>query len=173
MTGIVPFVQDESAGFGILTLYTIVAIYKFVTVPADSVLAYGFLLFSLGPALIIYEISEEFTTEIIKEVFEQHIAILRMRLELEQGGEFDDWYSGDTESKIDDLDQKAKQEVVTALCCLTIGITAPVLGYFAYGLLGLSAGLLLLVLMAGASLYSAKEVKRSIERTLKVVNNEH
>lgn len=173
MKGIVPFVQDESAGFGILTLYTIGAIYKFVTVPTDSVLGYGVLLFSFGPALVIYEISEEFTTEIIRRGFEQHIAILRMELELEHGGEFDDWYSGDAESKIDDLDQNAKREVVTALCCLTIGITAPVLGYFAYGLLGLGAGLLLLVLMVGASLYSAKEVKRSIERTHKIVNNEN
>lgn len=173
MSGIIPFVQDESAGYGILTLYTMAIIYQFVTVPADSVFAYGFLLFSFGPALVIYEVSEEFTTEIIKEVFEQHIAILRMRLEVDHGGEFDDWYSGNSESKIDELDQNAKQEVVTALCCLTIGITAPVTGYFSYGVLGLATGFLLLILMFGVSLYSANEVKRTIERTYKIVNNEN
>ncbi|WP_141212689.1 hypothetical protein [Halorubrum sp. Ea8] len=173
MSGIIPFVQDESAGYGVLTLYTMAVMYKFVTGPADSVFAYGILLFSFGPALVIYEISEEFTTEIIKGVFEQHIAILRMELELEHGGEFDDWYSGDAESKIDDLDQNAKQEVVTALCCLTIGITAPIVGYFSYGLLGLGAGFSLLILMVAVSLYSANEVKGAIERTYKVVNNEN
>lgn len=173
MTGIVPFVQDESAGYGVLTLYTFFAIFYFVTVPAESVLAYGLLIFSFGPALVIYEISEEFTTEIIKTLFEQHIAILRMKLELEHGGEFDDWYSGDAESKIDELDQNTKQEVVTALCCLTVGITAPILGYFAFELLGVAIGALLLILMASASLYTVKEVKRSIDRTLKIVNNEN
>ncbi len=173
MSGIVPFVQDESAGYGILTLYTALSIYYFVTIQSESTLAFGFLIFSVGPALIVYEITEQFSTAIIKQVFEQHIAILRVKLEVEQGGKFDDWYEGDAKSEIDDLDQNAKEQVATALCSLVIGVTSPVLGYFAYGIRGAAAGLLILGVMVGAALYTAIEMKSTIERTRKVVDNEN
>jgi len=129
------------------------------------------LLFSIAPAVFVYEITKEFTDLIIKKTLEQHIAIVRAQLELEHGGEFDDWYEGDAIDRIDDLDRNSRQEITTILCSAIIGLTAPFLGFFAFGFLGLWLGVGVLVASIFTVLYAFRKVVQSINRTPKVVKS--
>lgn len=137
----------------------------------DSLTSKLLLLFAVGPAVVVYEASKEFTDEIIERTLEQHVAIARANLELTVGGDFDDWYSGESEAKIDKLDQKSQNEVITALCSLIIGASAPIFGYVEFGMGGLIAGVVVLVVSTLVILHALGEIVDAIERTTKVVNS--
>jgi len=170
MSDVFQFIQENGAGIGTLTVYTAVAIYLVMVEPANGLSSTYALIFAVGPAIVIYEISKEFTDWIIKQTLEHHVAIARVQLEIEHGGEFDDWYSGDNESEINDLDKNAQNEVTTALCAILIGGSAPFVGWFSFQYAGLFGGVFVSVICFLVVMHSAKTVANTIERTPEVVN---
>jgi len=171
MKGLIPFIRENGAGLGTLTIYTGLVLFYFFVLPNDSNYIKFILLFSFAPAIFVYEASKELTTPFIKNTLEQHVAITRVKLELEHGGEFDDWYDESTEEKIDNLDSKAQNKVITILCSATIGLTAPIFGYLSFDILGLVAGVVILGGAIWISLRAMKRVKKAISRTTKVVKS--
>ncbi|MBX0305364.1 hypothetical protein [Haloarcula salinisoli] len=131
------------------------------------------ILFALAPASILSEMARLFTNDIIEERFEQHVAIARMRLELNEGGDFTDWYSGGGEEIIDRLDKKAQEGVTTGASFALIGLTAPFALGFEFGILGVVGGLLVATVCTGLVIKSMNKLKRAIERTPKEISNEH
>lgn len=169
MSKVLSFVQQNGAGVGTLTVYTAALLYYFVVLPSTFPLANLVILGAVAPALIVYEVTEEFTDLIIKNLLEQHVAIARMKLELRNDGDFEEWNSGENVERIDELDRNSRQELTTAICALMIGVSAPFAGWFSLGIKGLAAGLVCAFLSVFVVLYALQQVVQTIERTPKVV----
>lgn len=169
MSKILSFVQKNGAGVGTLTVYTAALLYYFIILPADSPMVNLVILAAVAPAIIVYEVTKEFTDLIIEELLEQHVAIARMKLELQNKGEFEDWYSDENVERIDELDWNSRQELTTALCALIIGVSAPFAGWVSLGLEGVVAGLVSTLLSVLIILYALQKVVQTIERTPKVI----
>jgi len=164
-----PFSKDESYAYWLVTAYSLVVIYYFVYAGEYSLIWQASIAFSVVPATVIYGIVKEFANEIIELLLEQHVAIARAKLELEHGGEFDDWYQGENESSIDALDVHSSQKIAVFLCGAFIGFTAPPIGFYFFQAVGAIAGFLVLLVCALFMLHAISEVKRAIERSPKVI----
>lgn len=169
MGNILPFVQKNGAGIGTLTVYTAGLLYYFIVLPLDTPMANFAILIAIAPAIIVYETTEEFTDLFIKSILEHHVAIARMKLEFQNEGDFEDWYSGENTERIDELDKTSRQELTTAICALLIGVSAPFAGWFSFGIEGLAGGIAATLVCLLVILYALQQIVQTIERTPKVV----
>jgi len=169
MSEIISFIQQNGTGLGTVTAYSAVVIYHFLIIPSTLPMANLFILAAFIPALLIYELTKEFTGLIIGELLGQHVAIARAKLELQQGGEFEDWYQDENIDKIDKRDRKSREELITAISALFIGISSPFVGWFSFHIEGVIVGLLISAICLFTILYALRQIAQTIERTPRVV----
>lgn len=169
MSDVLSFIQKNGAGLGILTVYTAILLQYFFISSKESPLANFAVFAAVAPAIVIYEVTKEYTGLIIQNLLEQHVAIARLELDLQHEGDFEAWYSGDNVDEIDELDSNSRKELTTALCALVIGASAPFAGWFSFGLVGIGVGLVVTLLSVFAGFYALRQIVETIERTPKVV----
>ncbi len=172
MSIIPSFTYDSGGGLGVLTIYSALVLYSFVVSP-EVVSNELILLLAIGPPLVVYETSKLFTDLLLKEAVEPHIAIARVQAEIQNGGEFDDWYVNETKEEIDQLDEKSRQKVESILCFAIIGLTTPVAGYFAFGWIGIAGGIIVLLISILVIVHILRQTVQVIERFPKVIANEN
>lgn len=157
----------------VLTIYSSIVIVYSMVLPSDHQYVEVILLFSLLPGLVAYIAGSLLTKPIIKRFFEHHVAIARFELEANNGGEFDDWYSGRAEDKIDEFDRKVTNHVISIICYLMAGFSAPFVGYAFIGGIGVLIGIILLIMVLLLTISRVKEIVQTIQRTPNVIKNEN
>jgi hypothetical protein len=169
VSGFFSIMEENGPGLGSLTVYTGALLYYFAIPSGEGLLAKIFILVSIVPAYLVYEFTEEFTDPILEKLLEQHIAIARLKMDLQNEGNFEEWYSGENVARIDELDAKSRRELTTTICALLIGLSAPVSGWFSYQHVGLAVGLAVAILGVLVAFYALQQIVQAIERTPKVI----